>query len=133
MTNQQIIESCNTEITECSCDVCKNMCRTPCLGTPEDIANLIKKGYFSRLAKTAWAFGVMVGTHNKMVNMVQAQIDDKTGFCTFYKNGKCELHDLGLKPLEGKLANCKNKKPTSLEELKELPIMKIVAEWEQSQ
>ena len=25
--------------------------------------------------------------------------------CTFWKKGKCELHEIGLKPLQGKLAH----------------------------
>jgi hypothetical protein len=36
--------------------------------------------------------------------MVQAICEDN-GFCTFYHDGLCELHDRGLKPTEGRLSH----------------------------
>lgn len=35
--------------------------------------------------------------------MIQAKVGN--GWCTFYHDGKCELHDKGLKPTEGKLSH----------------------------
>ena len=86
----------------CKCSACKNMCETsPCLGTPGDILKIIKAGFGSQLAVTEWAAGIFYG--QPVITMVQA-LQLKTG-CTFYENGKCKLHDLDLKPIEGRLAN----------------------------
>ena len=35
--------------------------------------------------------------------MIQAEATDAG--CIFFKDGLCELHDLGLKPLEGRLSH----------------------------
>ena len=36
---------------------------------------------------------------------IQAELIEETGFCTFFKNGLCTIHDAGLKPTEGKLSH----------------------------
>lgn len=89
--------------SECACEKCKSQCHTPCLGTPEDILKLAKNGYASRLDVTLWAFGVIVGLIDEPIPMIQAKVEN--GWCTFYHDGKCELHDKGLKPTEGKLSH----------------------------
>lgn len=89
---------------ECSCDKCKSQCHTPCLGTPEDIERLIKAGYGDRLALTEWVAGVLMGLCDEPIQMIQARLEDN-GWCTFYHDGKCELHDKGLKPTEGRLSH----------------------------
>lgn len=89
---------------ECSCDKCKSQCHTPCLGTPEDIERLIKAGYGDRLALTEWAAGVLMGLCDEPIQMIQARLEEN-GWCTFYHDGKCELHDKGLKPTEGRLSH----------------------------
>ncbi len=90
--------------TVCGCKQCQSQCHTPCLGTPEDIGKLIEAGYSDRLASTVWAVGLINGVTDKAVNMVQARQEDN-GWCTFYHDGKCELHDKGLKPTEGRLSH----------------------------
>ncbi|WP_353656150.1 hypothetical protein [Bacteroides acidifaciens] len=65
---------------------------------------LIEAGYGSRLASTAWAAGIIMGVTDRPVEMIQA-IQEDNGFCTFFHDGKCELHDLGLKPTEGRLSH----------------------------
>ena len=91
--------------TVCSCERCKNQCRTPCLGTPEDIAKLIDAGYKDRLAPTEWWAGAVIGITKGPVMMIQAMVD-KNGWCTFRcPDGLCELHDKGLKPTEGRLSH----------------------------
>lgn len=40
------------------------------------------------------------------------------------------LHDLGLKPTEGRFADCKQKPLKSKEELFETPLYKCIEEWE---
>lgn len=88
----------------CACDKCKQQCHTPCLGTPEDIERLIEAGYSDRLALTEWWAGVMMGVCKEPVKMIQPILEEN-GWCTFYHDGLCELHDKGLKPTEGRLSH----------------------------
>lgn len=84
------------------------MCqRTPCLGTPHDILALIDAGYADQLSYSEWAAGMLLGHIVRPVPMVQIKTtgDSRDGCCVFYSDGKCELHDLGLKPTEGRLAH----------------------------
>lgn len=46
---QEISVKSGIRPSECSCEKCKNLCRTPCLGTPEDINKLLEAGYGKRL------------------------------------------------------------------------------------
>ena len=101
---QLIIRKTGRKPVSCKCDKCRNQCRTPCLGTPDDILRLIEAGYRSRLVPTLWGVGLVMGRLPYAVPMVQA-IREDNGFCTFYHNGLCELHDLGLKPTEGRLSH----------------------------
>lgn len=87
----------------CSCEACKGMCeRTPCLGTPEEMRAIQKAGFGDRL--------VVINVHHTfMLSPASDQIDRRfnhwpiDGKCKFLtKDGKCELHDLGLKPIEGR-------------------------------
>ena len=120
----------NYKESECSCDTCKNMCKTPCIGTPEEMLAISKAGFTKRLAVTSWATGLILGTHDRVVTIIAPLFDQKKGFCTFYQDGMCELHSLGLKPTEGRYANCKEKKVKTLEELKGTPLLKCIASWE---
>lgn len=92
--------------SECSCGTCVQMCKTaPCIGTPQDMLNLINAGYRDRLALTRWAAGKKYGFPE--LHIVAPIFDDNRGACTFLdKNGLCELHTRGLKPTEGKIATC---------------------------
>lgn len=91
---------------ECSCTKCQNMCRRAvCLGTPQDILNLINNGHIHRLRMTENRAFVQYGFDT--YEMIQPEYDDEKGACTFFNNGLCELHNAGLKPTEGKLADCK--------------------------
>jgi hypothetical protein len=92
------------------------MCRTrPCWGTPEEIKKIIDAGFRTRLMKDYWD-----GTREtdyKHVFMLSPAIvgyensdapPEPRGKCTFLtKDNKCELHDLGLKPYEGRVSCCK--------------------------
>ncbi len=89
--------------TECQCQKCKDQCRTPCLGTPDDILRLIEKGYADRLSISYWAVGMVIGKLPAPIPMVQAKQTENG--CAFFQNGLCELHELGLKPTEGKLSH----------------------------
>ena len=102
-TINYIMQKSGRKPTACSCEKCKSQCRTPCLGTPEDIERLIDAGYKDRLAPTEWLVGMLFGVIDRPVLMVQAKVEN--GWCTFYHDGKCELHEQGLKPTEGKLSH----------------------------
>ena len=78
---------------QCKCKLCKQQCHTPCLGTPQDILKLIEAGYKDRLAPTDWYVGIIMGVTEMSIPMVQAK--QEGDWCTFYKDGLCELHDAG--------------------------------------
>lgn len=77
--------------------------RAPCLGTPDDILELINAGFADKLALTEWATGLFLGRVSYAIRMIQAQKTEQG--CIFFENGLCQLHDLGLKPTEGKLSH----------------------------
>ena len=101
---QRIMRKTGRKPIECKCQKCKQQCKTPCLGTPEDILRLIKAGYKERLAITHWWVGIARGKLDFPGIMIQARQEDH-GYCTFFRDGLCELHDLGLKPTEGRLSH----------------------------
>lgn len=102
-TFSYIMQKSGRKPTSCNCERCKAQCHTPCLGTPEDILKLIEVGYRDRLAPTTWLVGMLMGVCDRPIEMVQAKVEN--GWCTFYHDGLCELHDKGLKPTEGKLSH----------------------------
>lgn len=98
----------------CSCKTCVKMCEhRPCWGTPEEIKKIIDAGYGSRLMMDYWV-GVgeedtdvpspaIVGYEGRRAPFIPQ------GRCTFLNaENLCELHDKGLKPLEGRVADCKS-------------------------
>ena len=99
---QRIIRQTGREPVECGCALCRQQCRTPCLGTPEDILRLIHAGYKERLVPTLWCVGMILGRLAYPVYMVQAR-GEKDG-CVFFHDGLCELHGTGMKPTEGRLS-----------------------------
>lgn len=99
----KIVKNTGRRPVECNCIKCQSQCRVPCLGTPDDILKLIKAGYIDKLKITLWCVGVALGEFPVPIPMVQIEQTD-TG-CVFFKNGLCELHDLGLKPTEGRLSH----------------------------
>ena len=101
---QRIMRKTGRKPIECKCQKCKQQCKTPCLGTPEDILRLIKAGYKERLAITHWWVGIARGKLDFPVIMIQAR-QEENGYCTFFHDGLCELHELGLKPTEGRLSH----------------------------
>lgn len=91
--------------SSCDCEKCRNQCRTPCLGTPDDIVRLIEAGYGDRLSVTSWMAGILIGVCSGPVLMIQPT-REVNGWCTFRRpDGLCELHDKGLKPTEGRLSH----------------------------
>lgn len=110
-SRMQIMAKTGKPVTECSCSACQNMCkRSPCIGTPEDILAIANAGYADKLTPTTWAAGIFVGL--PAITMIQLQ-SDHNGCCMF-ENGRCKLHEMGLKPTEGMLAHHSNSPaPTS--------------------
>lgn len=102
---KRIVRKTGRKPVACKCKQCKDQCRTPCLGTPEDIIKLIEAGYVDRLKPTMWLTGMALGKLTYPIPMIQAEAMDN-GWCTFRRDdGLCELHDLGLKPTEGRLSH----------------------------
>ncbi|WP_300700965.1 hypothetical protein [Bacteroides sp.] len=100
---QRIMRKTGRKPIQCKCNLCKQQCHTPCLGTPEDIEKLIDAGYADRLALTQWAAGIYLGVTTDIIPMIQPVAGNE--FCAFFENGLCVLHDEGLKPTEGRLSH----------------------------
>lgn len=124
-TEEDVIEVlAEMKPSACSCDTCKNMCRTtPCIGTPQDIRKIIEAGHGDKLAHTFWAAGLNIGM--APVPIIAPLFDDKRKCCSFLKDdGLCSLHNSGLKPIEGKLTN---HEAQVINITKELPVPHMVA------
>jgi len=94
---------------QCSCEKCAAMCEhSTCMPTPAEARALIRAGFGrrlttyrfypdpTRLAMVAPAPKGQEGAHD---------LPHSRACCTFFTAGKCELHNLGLKPLEGRLTH----------------------------
>ena len=97
------------------------MCATStCFPTPVEVRALIKRGYAGRLAR----YETLAG--DRVVGPAPVDHDGSvlalsTRQCTFYRDGLCELHDAGLKPMEGRLAH-HDRHP--------LPVrLRVLSEW----
>jgi hypothetical protein len=104
-TFEKISRKTGRKPINCKCELCKTQCKTPCLGTPEDMFKIIGAGYTDRVALTTWKAGMLLGVIDRPVQMIQPLFDKVKGTCTFFTNGLCELHDKGLKPTEGRLSH----------------------------
>lgn len=103
---ERIMHLSHLQPSECGCKECQTMCKTaPCLGTPLDMYVL---SAFPELAeKVALTMNLAAVRFGLPPIAMYAPIfDEEKGACSFFENGKCTLHALGLKPLEGKLASC---------------------------
>lgn len=98
----------------CACEDCVQMCvETPCWGTPAEAQALIQAGYGGRLMLDRWVGGIV--TDVDQIDILGPAIvgregkpapSRRWGRCTFLtKEGRCELHGSGLKPIEGRLAH----------------------------
>lgn len=96
---------------ECQCWKCQSMCQRPCFGTPDDIQKLIDAGYEDRLCldnhcgleKCAEIDLLTPALKGRESSFAPLMPSSKEG-CTFFKDGKCELHGKGLKPSQGRKA-----------------------------
>lgn len=116
---------------DCSCNKCVQMCKTAtCIGTPTEMAMIANAGFEDKIMITYLAAPVVKLTLGvDVVKVVAPKFDETKGRCVFLNDkDKCDLHDLGLKPLEGKLANCKINK---VEHNKMQPIEVILHLWQE--
>lgn len=104
-TLQKIIRKTGKKITQCKCHQCRKQCAHPCIGTPDDMVRIAAAGYKDRLNEISWETGITFGLCNQPIIMVAPVYDQAKKSCTFFTNGLCELHHLGLKPTEGKLSH----------------------------
>lgn len=126
LTNEEIVTQSGVQPSQCDCNECVSMChKAPCLGTPQDIAKLYWMGYGKHLATIIVASPEVVKYFGNPVEVIGIEFDNEKGHCCMLKDGKCMLHDKGIKPLEGKLAN------HSLEDkgVKVSPTLLILAQW----
>jgi len=101
---------CNEE--GCTCKKCIEMCKTyACLPTPLEAEILINAGYGDRLmldTRPSTKDGKLLiltlmpamKGFERRISPMQIGISD----CVFLENDRCQLHDLGLKPFEGRVA-----------------------------
>ena len=103
--NQRVMRLTHKKPVTCRCRQCRTQCEgAPCLGTPLDIKKLIDNGYTDRLEVSLNYGGMLVGAIDHPVRLVTAKTPE--GKCIFFTSERlCELHDLGLKPLEGRLSH----------------------------
>lgn len=111
----------------CTCDKCKSMCKTPCIGTPKDIEAIIDAGYVDRLKETIWMVGYLAAGE-EYIKMIQPTTRD--GECVFRRpDGLCELHDRGLKPTEGVLAHCRMVKEDNIPTYETSVLIAVAHKW----
>lgn len=107
--SQDYIDKLGIAPSECACERCQSMCQAPCTGSVEDMERLIDAGYADRLMfDDLPSKGHPPDILKPALKGVEGgpapwQTSSSEG-CTFWKGGKCELHDLGLKPTLGRLA-----------------------------
>lgn len=101
--------------TQCDCERCSIMCQGPCCGTPQDVLKLIESGYAHRLMLDDWPDASFIPIAIKPA--LKGHEGEKAPWdvqsyegCTFWIDGKCELHNLDLKPIQGRLAHHDNTK-----------------------
>ena len=109
----------NLKETVCSCEVCVAMCEhRPCWGTPDEIEKIIDAGFANKLMLDYWVYQSKkeIGDINILCGAIVGYEKGNAPFipigrCSFLmKNNRCKLHKLGLKPSEGRVADCKDKK-----------------------
>lgn len=95
------------EAHNCNCLKCKTMClSSPCFPTPEEVIRLQKLGFGSDLMFTMFMNPETFEIYSLVAPKSTEFMDGIINQCTFHtKDGLCELHELGLKPTEGRLAN----------------------------
>ena len=90
---------------DCNCLQCQAMCVVSvCLPTPDE-ARALHADCPDRMGRYV-AHGVKVWAPATVGKETEVLDGTEHGTCTFHTpDGRCELHDLGRKPLEGRLAS----------------------------
>lgn len=87
--------------SKCACRKCRDMCARPCFPSPEE-ARRIEAAFPGSLEEDA-----TIKRRRNAVDLEYLRVmrpkQTQSG-CIFFKNGKCELHYKGLKPIEGRIA-----------------------------
>jgi hypothetical protein len=125
-----------------ACGECVDMCaRRPCWGTPDEIQKIIDAGHGDKLRLDNY---VRVDSDIILLVAPAAQGHEGTqlpwwpsGRCAFLTDGGlCSLHEEGLKPLEGRAADCQSDLNGELDvhrlvaySWRNAKARKIVAEW----
>lgn len=98
--------------SECSCGECTNMCKRPCWPTPAQAEKLITAGYASRLCLDYYEGSGIGGAVEIVGPALKGHEGEHAPFwpiqdqgCSFWVEGLCQLHNEGLKPLEGCLGH----------------------------
>jgi hypothetical protein len=106
--HQAIEELTGLQPISCACKRCSNLCkRISCMGTPQEILALINAGYAERIRPAINLRRFPGYTLPDRMLLFIPLYDPQLGSCTFLKNDLCTLHDRGLKPIEGRLSDCK--------------------------
>lgn len=98
------------EAPPCSCPECTYMCKRPCWPTVSEARALIRAGYGPRLMLDAQCHEngtntwVLCPANKGHEGRIRPWYPVTYEGCTFLDGGKCELHNTGLKPLEGRAA-----------------------------
>lgn len=106
--------------SNCSCEKCVRMChRKPCWPIPLEAKNLIDAGFANKLALDWWwsmkddkDIALLSPAFTPEFTEDPFKIPFGKGTCVFLNIDKCDLHNLGLKPFEGRIASCKEKHET---------------------
>lgn len=104
---------------------------SPCFPTPKEAETLFEEGFEEQMAATKFIDISTGKAYNVIAPLAVETVYDIDGVkimlksCVFFKNKKCLLHDLCLKPLEGRLADHNNTEEESLE-LR----LKVLKEWD---
>lgn len=92
-------------MSACACERCRVMCEKPCWGTPDEIQRLIDAGFGDRLALDYWSGDETIYVLAPALKGHEGQEAPWTNWsqdgCTFWQDGLCQLHEMGLKPSEG--------------------------------
>lgn len=98
---ERIIRKTGKKPSECKCEKCKSQCQSPCLPTPEDAIKLIQNGFSNELQVINWYSPFRKGNDVLLI----APKQHENGYCIFFQDGLCKLHNIGLKPTEGRLSH----------------------------
>ena len=106
----------------CACDKCKAMCVRPCAPTPFEAIKIINAGFgdrfsyydkWNRKGDYYYLRPAKKGEEGLRESSIYSSCNQYWKLkCTFQDEitGLCELHDLGLKPIEAKIAFHDDKK-----------------------